>query len=97
MSKKSYNEVLEILKHIPIKHYFKIPREEISKLILGKDEDYDFTFDKNKDFSEQNISTEACEIFIKLYIKYIADEKQREGIKEMLELNELMNENNKMN
>ena len=56
-----------------------------------------FDFDKNKDFSEQNISTEACEIFIKLYIKYIADEKQREGIKEMLELNELMNENNKRN
>ena len=56
MSKKSYNEVLEILNHIPIKHYFKIPREEISKLILGKDEDYDFTFDKNKDFELHSVS-----------------------------------------
>lgn len=97
MSKKSYNEVLEILKHIPIKHYFKIPREEISKLILGKDEDYNFTYDTSKDFSEQNISTEACEIFIKLYIKYIADDKKREGIKDMLELNELINETHKGN
>lgn len=88
MGNKAYNEVLEILKIIPVKHYLKIPREEISKLMLGKDEDYEFLYDKNKKFSEQNISKEACEIFTRLYLEYIADEKQKEGIEEMLDINE---------
>lgn len=92
MGNKAYNEVLEILRHISIKHYLKIPREEISRFILGKDENFDFSYDINKKFSEQNISREACEIFTKLYYEYIADDMQKEGIKEMLDINQKLND-----
>lgn len=88
MGNKAYNEVLAILKNIPVKDYLKIPREEISTLILGKDAHYKFEYDRSKKFSEQNISTQACEIFTRLYYEYIADNIQKKGIEEILEINE---------
>ena len=51
MGKKAYNEVLEILKYIPVKHDLKIPREKISELMLEKDEEYEFHYDNSKKFS----------------------------------------------
>ena len=86
MSNRSYNEVLGFLGHISLKDYLKIPREEISKLMLGKDEDYQFSFDPKRKLSEQNISKEAYAIFTRLYYQYIADENERKGIEEMVKL-----------
>ena len=92
MEKKAYNEVLEILKYIPVKHYLKIPREKISELMLEKDEEYEFHYDNSKKVSEQNISKEALEIFTKLYYEYIADDIEKKGIAEMLDINEKLSE-----
>lgn len=88
MTNKSYNEVLELLKHIPIKDYLKIPREEISKLLEGKDSTYKFVFDSEKSFREQNISREAFKIFTKLYYRYIATEVEKDKIEKMLKIND---------
>jgi len=87
MKNRSCNEVLEILSNIPIKDYKKIPREEISKLRLGIDEDYNFIYDTSKKFSEQSVSRDALMTFTRLYYLYIADDREKKGIKEILEMN----------
>ena len=60
--------------------------------MLEKDEEYEFHYDNSKKFSEQNISKEALEIFTKLYYEYIADDIEKKGIAEMLDINEKLSE-----
>lgn len=97
MSKKAFNEVLELLKYIPIKDYLKIPRKVISKIMIEKDENYEFIYDMNKDVSDQNISREALIIFVNLYYKYIANAIQKKKIKEILEINYKLNKRGDIN
>lgn len=88
MKSKSYNEVLEMLSNIPIKDYLKIPREEISKLIEGQDENYEFRINRKLSIKEQNISRDAYTIFTRLYYQYIADDGEKQKIGAMLRLND---------
>lgn len=91
-TRKYYVEVLEILKHIPIEEYNKIPKEKIEVFEKFKDENYVFEFDPTKNIEEQNISKNAYAVFIVIYMNYIATELEKKKIQEILELNAVKSE-----
>ena len=76
----AYSEVLEILKHIPIEDYNKIPKNEIELFELYADNEYIFDYNINKTLDEQNVSDIAKGIIILLYRDYWATDTQREKI-----------------
>ena len=87
MKNRAYTEVVELLRYIPLKDYLKIPRETISLLKYEQDQDYDFEFDKTKAIKEQKISRTAWIIFLKIYMDYILNEKQKNTVEEILRMN----------
>ena len=93
---RAYKEVLEIIKYFPEEEYNKIPKEKIEYFIKNMDNSYEFIINPNVDLSEQNISKEANAIIVMLFQDYFATEKQKEKIKEILELNEKKSEQEKM-
>lgn len=92
---KAYVEVLEMLKYFPKEEYDKIPREKIKFYKENMDENYIFTINPEISLEQQNISLEANAIIINLFIDYFATEKQKNKIKEILELNQNKSENEK--
>ena len=76
----AYSEVLEILKHIPIEDYNKIPKNEIELFETYANNDYTFNYDTNKTLEEQNVSDITKGIIILLFRNYWATEKQRNKI-----------------
>ena len=85
--KKAYTEVLEILSHLPKEEYRKIPKEKIDFYKSNLDRNYYYTIDPNIDLSKQYISKEANSVLISLFRDYIATEKQK------IILNNLLNQN----
>ena len=85
---KAYKEIFEIIKHFPYEEYNKIPKEKIKFYEENMDKNYNFTINPNIDLSEQNISKETKALIVTLYEDYFANEKQKEKIKEILELNQ---------
>lgn len=85
--KRAYTEVLEILSHLIKKEFSKIPKEKIDFYEANMDKDYKYTIDTNIDLAKQEISEEANAILISLFRDYIATERQRNI------LNNLLNEN----
>lgn len=76
----AYSEVLEILKHIPIEDYNKIPRNEIELFETYTDKDFTFNYDSSKTLEEQNVSNITKGIIILLFRDYWATEIQRNKI-----------------
>ena len=76
----AYSEVLEILKHIPIEDYNKIPRNEIELFENYADKDFTFNYDSSKTLEEQNVSNITTGIIILLFRDYGATEIQRNKI-----------------
>lgn len=76
----AYSEVLEILKHIPIEDYNKIPNNEIELFETYADSEHKFNYDPSKTLEEQNVSNIAKGIIIRLFRDYWATEKQRNMI-----------------
>ena len=91
-NKRANNEVLELLRHIPLKNYLKIPDKEITYLRTHQDENYYFKYNEESSIESQTISREAFIIFTRLYITYIANPKEQESIKNILKLNDFKNE-----
>ena len=71
---------LEILKHIPIEDYNKIPRNEIELFETYADKDFTFNYDSSKTLEEQNVSNITKGIIILLFRDYWATEIQRNKI-----------------
>ena len=92
---KAYTEVLEIIKHFPEEEYNKIPKEKIEFYKDNKDNDYVFVINPEIDLSEQNISPEANAIIVNLFRDYFATEEQKVKIKEILDLNQKKEEQEK--
>ena len=76
----AYSEVLEILKHIPIEDYNKIPRNEIELFETYAAKDLTFNYDSSKTLEEQNVSNITKGIIILLFRDYWATEIQRNKI-----------------
>ena len=76
----AYSEVLEILKHIPIEDYNKIPKTKIDLFETYSNKDHTFVYDPNKTLEEQNVSNITKGIIILLFRDYWATEIQRKKI-----------------
>ncbi len=76
----AYSEVLEILKHIPIEDYNKIPKNEIELFEAYADNNYSFNYDPSKTLKEQNVSNITKGIIILLFRDYWANEIQKNKI-----------------
>lgn len=76
----AYSEVLEILKHIPLEDYNKIPKTKIELFKTNADNEYIFNYDPSKTLEEQNVSNITKGIIILLFRDYWATEIQRNKI-----------------
>ena len=76
----AYSEVLEILKHIPLEDYNKIPKTKIEFFKTNADNEYTFNYDPSKTLEEQNVSNITKGIIILLFRDYWATEIQRNKI-----------------
>lgn len=92
---KAYTEVLEIVKYFSEEEYNRIPKEKIEFYKKHMDKNYVFSINPEIDLSEQNISTEANAIIVNLFVNYFATEEQKVKIKEILELNQKRQEQEK--
>lgn len=95
---KAYVEVLEILKHIPIEDYNKIPYEIIENMQLNMDKEYKYEVANFDNFQEQEMLKETETILAVLFRDYWATEKQRKRIleKEKYDLKVLEEEKRKI-
>ena len=94
---KAYTEVLEIISYFTEEEYAKIPVEKIEFYKNNMDKDYIFTINPEIDLFEQNVSSEANAIIVNLFIDYYATEEQKLKIKEILDLNQKKEEQEKRN
>ena len=76
----AYSEVLEILKHIPIEDYNKIPKTKIELFETNANNEYTFNYDPSKTLEEQNVSNITKGIIILLFRDYWATGVQRNKI-----------------
>lgn len=88
---KSYTELIEILKYFPKFDLIKIPKYIIKSYIKDKDTNYEFCYNPELDICEQNVSKLTQILLANLYIEYLADENEREYIKnkDLIELAEI--------
>lgn len=77
---REYNEVVEILNHVPKVDYYKVPKNMINMFKANTEPNYFFKFDTKKTLNEQNVSKDAKTIIAILYRDYWATEEQREKI-----------------
>lgn len=87
-SAKAYVEILELIKYMEPECVNKIPKGLIEFFERQKDKNYEYHFDEEKDFSEQKISEETGGLLAMLALNYIANEENKEKIKEILIKNE---------
>ena len=92
---KVYTEVLEIIKHFSAEEYSKLPKEKIEFYEKNMDKDYKFVINPDMDLEKQNISKEATAIIITLFMDYLATQEQKVKIKEILDLNQKKEEQEK--
>lgn len=78
---KAYSQVLEILNHIKLEDYYKLPKEIIKALEVNKDDDTKFKYDKEKDFLEQEMLSETKLILAIFFKRYWATEDQKAKIR----------------
>ena len=79
---KAYVEVLEILKHIPIEDYNKIPGVIIENMQLNADKEYKYEVTHFNNFQEQEMLKETETILAVLFRDYWATEEQQRKILE---------------
>lgn len=78
---RNYTELLEILKHVPIHEYNRIPKQKIEFYEKYKDKSYKY------EYGLDNISKNTKAILINLYKDYLANDREKELINRILELN----------
>lgn len=83
MKNKIYTEVFMVLEQIEEKDYNKIPKNIIEYLKNNMDDKYEFVLD----LESMNISRKACGILVDIYSKYIANDIEKDAIKDILYLN----------
>lgn len=76
----AYMEVLEILKHIPVNDYRKIPEERLRLFEKYAKKDIIFHYNASQTLDEQNVSEKAKILIAILFRDYWATEEQRNRI-----------------
>lgn len=78
--KIAYRQVLEILKHISVDEYNKIPQNMIQMFKTNASDENYFVYNSNKTLQEQNVSETARTIIAILFRDYWATNEQKEKI-----------------
>lgn len=78
----AYSEVLEILQHISLEEFNKIPKEMIDTFKKNANNEYRFKYNPNKTLKQQNVSKRARYIIAILFRDYWATPYQKEKIKQ---------------
>ena len=73
----AYAEVLQILKHISIDEYNKVPKEKIELFEKYYNKKFDFKYNPRQTLQEQNVSKIARTIIAILFRDYWATDEQR--------------------
>lgn len=76
----AYREVLEILKHIPVNDYKKIPESRLRLFEKYAKKDIVFHYNTNQTLDEQNVSEKAKILIAILFRDYWANSEQKEKI-----------------
>ncbi len=76
----AYSEVLEILKHIPLEDYNKIPASKIKLFETNANKEYKFKYNPELTLTEQGVSKRAKAIIAILFRDYWATDEQRKII-----------------
>ena len=76
---RAYVEVLEVLKFLKEEEYNRVPKERIDIYNKYKDNEYYFEINEEKELGEQ-ISPKAKAVLSNLFIRYIANDEDREEI-----------------
>lgn len=79
---KAYTEVVELLKYFKKESVEKIPKEKLDLYMSKKDKSYNYKVDTSKSFEEQKMSDKTKAIFANIYRDYLADDYEREKIKQ---------------
>ncbi len=79
---KAYTELIEILRNIPREDLNKVPKDVLKNYIENRDKNYTYKYDANLDFEEQEVSHLTQILIANLYIKYWADEAERQQIQD---------------
>lgn len=87
---RAYTEVLEMLKYFPEEEYAKIPAEKIE--FYKNNMDYNYKFSVDIDSYGGNISKEARCILLILFRDYLATERQKNIMQNVLKQNQLEKE-----
>ena len=83
-NKKSYNEILEIIKYIENNYYEKIPKDLIAFFEENKAENYTFIYDNNKNLKENKLLDETITLLAILNVNYFQENELHK--KELLNL-----------
>lgn len=78
--KIAYSQVLEILKHISVDDYNKIPQNMVQMFKNNASDENYFVYNSNKTLKEQNVSEIARTIIAILFRDYWATNEQKEKI-----------------
>ena len=84
----SYEEVYQILTHLKINEYEKIPTKIVSYYENHRNKNYSFRYDYNKRYNEHIISKNALKILYKIYYNYILNDSDKEKFIDILKLKE---------
>lgn len=79
---KAYTEVVELLKYFKKESVEKIPKEKLDLYMSKKDKSYNYKVDTSKSFEEQKMLDKTKAIFANIYRDYLADDYEREKIKQ---------------
>lgn len=81
-------EVDEVLNHLTITEYSKIPFDIIKIIKDNRDTEYKWSFNENKKITEQNLNRDTVAILSYINMEYLLNQEQKEFMKKVHELNE---------
>lgn len=84
----SYEEVYQILTHLKINEYEKIPTNIVSYYKTHRNKSFKFIYDYSKGYNEQKISRNALKILYKIYYSYILSDIEKKKFVDILKLKE---------
>ena len=81
-------EVDEILNYLSEEDLLKIPEEVRNTIKKNKDKEYFWKYDETKPLKEQDVSRDTIAFLSYLNMEYLLNEKQKEFMQQLHELNE---------
>lgn len=88
-------EVDEILNHLSIIEYLKIPNKVLEGIKQNKDKNYKWKYDETKPLNEQDISKDTVAILAYICTDYLLNDKQKELMDQIYNINEKKEEKKK--